>query len=182
MTHAAQKQGETPGCVYWVTGLSGAGKTTIATAFYQALKETNRGVVLLDGDELRKSIAEDLGYSRDARIEAAMRYAKISAMLARQGLHVVISTISMFHSVRAWNREHIEHYQEIYLKVPLTILEQRNQKHLYSDAGNGKIKNVMGVDMEIEEPLHPDLIIHNDGRYSVEECVAQIFSLSSRQL
>lgn len=165
------------GTVYWVTGLSGAGKTTVAKALYEKMKVTKPAIVLLDGDDLRKSVAEDLGYEKNDRIEAAMRYAKMAEMLARQGLTVIISTISMFHCVRNWSRKNISSYVEIYLKVPLAILEQRNQKSLYSDVESGKIRNVVGVDMQIEEPKNPNIVIINDGRFTIEECVDKITRL-----
>lgn len=165
------------GTVYWVTGLSGAGKTTVAKALYEKMKVTKPAIVLLDGDDLRKSVAEDLGYERNDRIEAAMRYAKMSEMLARQGLTVIISTISMFHCVREWSRNNIAGYVEIYLKVPLSVLKERNQKNLYSGTGDGKIKNVIGVDMEIEEPKNPHIIIANDGRFTIKECIEKIADL-----
>lgn len=159
------------GCVYWITGLAGAGKTTLANALYRNMRQSLNNVVILDGDELRKSIAFDLGYTSEERKMAAMRYAKLSFMLAMQGINVVIGTISMFHDVRKWNRENIEKYCEIYLKVPIEVLRQRNQKCLYTDAAQGNTQNVYGVDMEAEEPLNPDILIINDGTIGVEECV-----------
>lgn len=162
------------GDVYWITGLAGAGKTTIAGCLYQKMKEKNDGIVLLDGDELRKTVAGDLGYTEEERFQAAMRYAKLCAMLARQGITVVIGTISMFHKVREWNRKNIPNYCEVYLRVPIPVLESRNQKSLYSNVKTGGIKNVVGMDMVIEEPKNPDLVIDNDGSLTVEECVRKI--------
>lgn len=163
-----------PGTVYWITGLAGAGKTTIARGVYEKLRCQMEGIVLLDGDDLRKSVAQDLGYTREDRLEAAMRYARLSAMLASQGITVVIGTISMFHDVRRWNREHIENYCEIYLDVPMDVLQERNQKNLYGGAAKGSVTCVVGMDMEVEVPETPDIRIVNDGILSVEACVKQI--------
>ncbi len=162
------------GTVYWITGLSGAGKTTIASCLYREFICEREGIVLLDGDELRKTVAGDLGYTNEERLEAAMRYARLSAMLAKQGVTVIIGTISMFDQVRDWNRKNIERYCEVYLKVPMEVLQARNQKSLYSNVKSGEIKNVVGMDMAIEEPKHPDIIIQNDGSLSVEACVEMI--------
>ena len=166
-----EKRTPRQGTVYWITGLSGAGKTTIASLLYKELIREKEGIVLLDGDELRKTVAGDLGYTNSERLEAAMRYARLSAMLAKQGITVIIGTISMFDQVRDWNRENIPSYCEVYLEVPIEVLQARNQKSLYSNVKAGQIKNVVGMDMDIEEPKHPDIIICNDGALTVEACV-----------
>lgn len=165
---------ETAGTVYWITGLAGAGKTTIARELYERLRCQTERIILLDGDDLRKSVTLDLGYTREERLEGAMRNARLSAMLARQGLTIVIATISMFHDVRRWNREHIDNYCEIYLEVPMKVLQERNQKNLYHDAMKGTVSCVVGIDIEAEEPENPDIRILNDGTLSVEACVKQI--------
>ena len=111
--------------VYWITGLSGAGKTTVGKIFYTKLRNQKDSVLFLDGDRLRDVFGNDLGYTRKDRICCAMRYSKICQMLSEQGMDVVICTISMFHEIRAWNRENIVNYKEIYLEVPMKILKQR---------------------------------------------------------
>ena len=77
----------------------------------------------------------------------------------------------MFHEIRKWNRENIKNYNEIYIRVPIKLLVERDQKKLYSRALRGEIKNVMGVDVPIEEPDHPDIIIDNDGKLNPDEIV-----------
>ena len=102
--------------VYWITGLSGAGKTTVGRLFYNKLKEQYSNTVFLDGDTMRKVFGNDLGYSAEDRRKCAMRYSRLCAMLQEQGMNVVCCTISMFDSVREWNRENIQNYKEIYVK------------------------------------------------------------------
>ena len=133
------------GTVYWITGLSGAGKTTIGKLFFRKLKSKKESSIFLDGDELRNVFGNDLGYSREERMQCAMRYSKLCRLLSGQGQDVVICTISMFDYIREWNRANIANYKEIYIKVPMEVLEQRNQKGLYSGSGN----DVVGVPFTI---------------------------------
>ncbi len=162
--------------LYWFTGLSGAGKTTIGTMFYFRLKEKVSNIVYLDGDALREIFGDTQQYSPSERKNLAMSYSKICKMLTEQGIDVVIATISMFHEVREWNRENIENYNEIYIKVPMEVLIARDQKNLYSRALRGEIENVMGIDVEAEEPNTPDVIITNDGLSTPENMVNQLIS------
>lgn len=149
---------EQKGTVYFFTGLSGAGKTTLGGLFYERLKKTKPNVVRLDGDQVRPAFCEDIGYTTEDRRRSAFRIFRVCRLLADQGIDVVCCSISMFRDVRAWNRENIEHYREIYIKVKKETLLSRDQKGLYS-AG----VNVVGVDLPFDEPLHPDLVVENDG-------------------
>lgn len=151
------------GTVYWVTGLSGAGKTTIGNILYQKIKEKKDNIVILDGDALRNVYGNDLGYTRDERNKGAYRNARISTMLAEQGIDVICCTISMFDDVRTWNRENIKNYVEIYLNVSLEVLKRRDQKGLYSGISSGKTNNVAGADLQVDLPKNSDIVIENDG-------------------
>ncbi len=165
------------GTVYWITGLSGAGKTTIGKMFYEKMKEKYPNTVFLDGDTLRKVFGDDLGYSKEERRKCAMRYSRLCTMLQEQGMNVICCTISMFDSVREWNRENICNYKEIYVKVSIETLKVRDQKGLYSGRTEEKQKEVVGIHMEIEEPKNPDLILENDGEKTPEEQVERICRL-----
>ncbi|MCI8844833.1 MAG: adenylyl-sulfate kinase [Lachnospiraceae bacterium] len=157
------------GRLYWVTGLSGAGKTTIGSLLYKHLKEKYPNTVIFDGDALRQAFGNDLGYSAEDRFQCAMRYARLCKLLAEQDIHVVCCTISMFNQVREWNRRNIENYSEIYIEVPLPVLEKRNQKNLYQDVKDGIRGNVVGMDLELQLPEKPDIRLVNDGKKTPEE-------------
>ncbi len=151
------------GRVFWITGLSASGKTTIASQLYDRLRASGHAAVLLDGDMLRQTIGEDLGHSVDDRRRSAMRNARICRMLSAQGIDVVCATISLFHQVHQWNRANIQNYHEIFLRVPIEELIRRDPKGLYARAGRGDLLNVVGLDVPAEEPERPDLIIDNHG-------------------
>jgi adenylylsulfate kinase len=166
--------------VYWITGLSGAGKTTIGKIFYERLKAKQTNTVFFDGDTLRKVFGDDLGYSKDERRKCAMRYSRLCALMVEQGVNVVICTISMFDSVREWNRENIHDYKEIYVKVSMEELHRRDQKGLYSGNTNESEKAVVGIQVDFEEPKRPDLILDNDGVYTPIQQVEKILEIIER--
>ncbi len=167
--------------MYWITGLSGAGKTTIGKLFYRKLKEKNPATIFLDGDILREIFGNDLDHTLGDRKKSATRNSRLCKTLSEQGIHVVCATISMFKEVRDWNRSHIKNYMEIYLRVPLEILISRDQKQLYSRALRGEIKNVMGVDLPVDDPVNPDFIIDNDGSASPENIADELYAKLTRE-
>ena len=165
--------------VYWLTGLSGAGKTTIGNELYLRLKEENPAVLLLDGDALRTVFSDSFGYSTEERRKCAMCYSRLCKLVSEQGITVVCCTISMFDSVREWNRKNIHGYVEIYIKASPQVLLERDQKRLYSGLQNGTASQVIGMDIQMEEPKTPDIVLENDGRLSVKECVNIIMNRSA---
>lgn len=154
------------GRVYWITGLSCSGKTTLGRLLCDRLRSSGAPCIHLDGDRLREAFDNDLGHSFLDRRRSARRYSGLSRMFAEQGIDVVCSTISLFHDVQTWNRANIKNYYEIYLRAPLEILISRDRKNLYSRALRGEIGNVVGVDLPAEEPVRPDVIIDNDGTHA----------------
>lgn len=157
--------------VYWLTGLAGAGKTTIGKVLYERLKETCPTVVFLDGDTLREVFGGIFGYSSEERLKCALCYARLCKMLSEQGMTVVCCTISMYNEVWEWNRKNLPGYLEVYIKVPAHVLQERDQKKLYSSQKRGLSSDLAGFDVHVDEPPMPDIIIENYGRLSVKECV-----------
>jgi adenylylsulfate kinase-like enzyme/phosphohistidine swiveling domain-containing protein len=175
--HPEAEHEASPGRVFWITGLSGAGKTTLGGELWRRLRAAGRQVTLLDGDELRGAIAEDLGYSAGHRLESAMRNARLCRLLAGQGVDVVCATISLFHSVQRWNRENIPGYREIYLQVPIDELRRRNGKGIYAGAQHGEVRDVVGLDVPAETPEAPDLVLENHGALDVATAVDRILAV-----
>lgn len=164
------------GRVYWITGLSGAGKTTIGRELWRRLRAAGRSAVFLDGDALREVIAEDLGHTLASRRKSALRNARLCRMLSSQGQDVVCPTISMFHEVQRWNRENIPGYREIYLRVPLEELQRRDAKGIYAAARRGELQDVVGLDVAAEIPEAPDLVLDNFGPLRIDAAVDRIWS------
>ena len=123
----------------------------------------------LDGDCFRPIYLEDIGYSDEDRRRGAARTFRLCKMLEDQGIDVVCCSVSMYEEIRSWNRENIENYKEIYVRVTRETLLKRNQKGLYTSG-----KNVVGVDLPFEEPNNPDVIIQNDGEETPEVIVARL--------
>lgn len=162
--------------VYWITGLAGAGKTTIGEKLFALLKREFPNSVFLDGDTLREIIGNDLTYTQSHRLESSRRNARLCKLLSSQGIHVVCSTICMYREVRNWNRLSIPDYVEIFLDVPMDLLHARDQKGLYSGAKRDSQSDMPGIDVPYELPENPDLTVMNDGRETPDAIAARIYS------
>ena len=152
--------------VFWITGLSGAGKSTVADLLAIRLRAIRRPVLRLDGDVLRSIFAPEAAHGAEERLLLAMSYGKLCREVAEQGIDVVCATISMFHAVQRWNRQHIANYREIYLRVPIDELRRRDTKGLYGSVLRGDAANLVGVDIAAEFPENPDLTIENHATVS----------------
>jgi adenylylsulfate kinase len=147
--------------VLWFTGLSGAGKSTIAKALSEALIKSGYKVSILDGDALRKSISHDLGFSDDDRIEQMRRVIALSKAQLDEGVFVITALISPFKKMRDLARQTIgqNHYIEVYVNTPLDVCEERDTKGLYKKARLGLINQMTGIDSVYEVPIHPEITI-----------------------
>lgn len=147
------------GAVIWLTGLSGAGKTTIAEALARLLKPRLPELVLIDGDVIRELFGAGLGFDEAARREQIGRLQRLSGLLSRQGLVAVVAALYSHPDLLAWNRAHLSGYFEVYVDAPLALVEQRDVKGLYAKARAGSMPNVVGLDIQWHAPVSPDLVI-----------------------
>ncbi len=161
--------------VIWLTGPSGAGKTTLARALERKLKEMGLKVEVLDGDEIRRKLYPDIGFSKEAREMHNRVVIHMAKLLSRNGVVAVVSLISPYKAVREKAREEIGNFIEVYLKCPLEIRMKRDPKGLYSKAMRGEIKGLTGYDGIYEEPENPELILETH-KMSVEEEVEAILN------
>ena len=147
--------------VIWITGLPGAGKTTVAKKLADDNSIFNQKPIILDGDELRSIIHKNHKnpYDRTTRLSLAYKYAALANHLSEQGHDVIVATISLFSEIHKWNRDNISAYFEIFLKVPMEELEKRDQKKLYSSYKDGKIMNIAGLDLKVDYPSKPNCIV-----------------------
>jgi adenylylsulfate kinase len=164
------------GFTLWLTGLSGAGKTTVAQAVATHLQEKERmKVQLLDGDLLREVINQDLGFSREDRFRNVERAAFIAHLLNTHGVIVLASFITPYQEMRDYCRRNIADYLEVYVKCPLSHCIRRDVKGLYKRALAGEIPHFTGVNDPFEEPANPDLILETD-QESPEESMKRVLS------
>ncbi|RDS88073.1 adenylyl-sulfate kinase [Pseudomonas fluorescens] len=154
----ATLKGQKP-LVLWLTGLSGAGKTTVANAIELALVERGRHTYLIDGDNVRMGLCRDLGFTDADREENIRRVAEVSRLFVDAGLIVITSFISPFERDRALAREVIgaEMFKEVFIDAPLSECERRDPKGLYVKARKGLIKKFTGIDSIYEPPRAPDI-------------------------
>jgi adenylylsulfate kinase len=158
MSNANSKNHQKNGSVVWVTGLSGAGKTTLAEKISSDLRSSGWNVVLLDGDVLREALGIETQHNTEDRLAIAKKYSNICQIIASQGFVVVIATISMFAEVHSWNRQNLPGYIEVFLKVPITELKRRDAKGIYKKFQNGEAKNISGLDLAVDEPQNADWV------------------------
>lgn len=167
----------------WLTGLSGAGKTTTTTAFVELLAEEGERVVVVDGDDLRGGLSKGLGFSNEDRDENVRRAGEMALILARQGFVVISSLISprrvARELVRSRHQELNVPFHEVYLSTPLEVCEARDPKALYRSARAGTNLHMTGLDDPYEAPLSPELSI-NTAEHTPREVATAIRALLLR--
>src|SRR5262245_8997122 len=153
-----------PGLVIWLTGLSGAGKTTIATELERKLFRAGRHTYLLDGDILRRGLCRDLGFSTADRRENIRRVGEVAALFADAGCIAIAAFISPFREDRDIIRSVLApgRFVEVFVNAPLDVCEKRDVKGLYAKARAGVLKEFTGVSSPYEPPIHPEVEIHTD--------------------
>ncbi|HKL51797.1 MAG TPA: sulfate adenylyltransferase subunit CysN [Wenzhouxiangellaceae bacterium] len=168
--------------VLWFTGLSGAGKSTVANALEKALFQRGHHSYLLDGDNVRHGLNRDLGFSDDDRVENIRRIGEVARLMADAGLVVLTAFISPFRADRAMVRELMEdgEFVEIHVDAPLDVCETRDPKGLYAKARAGVIRNFTGIDSPYEPPEAAEIIV-DTSKMSVDECVEELLAYLKRR-
>jgi adenylyl-sulfate kinase len=162
-----------PGFVVWLTGLPGSGKTTIARKLEPELRNPDRPVEVLDGDEIRQNLSKGLGFSREDRETHLKRVTYVAKLLSRNGVAVIAAFISPYRSIRDYARKETTNFLEVYVKCSVETCAKRDPKGLYKKASSGQISDLTGPQDVYEEPPAPDLALDTE-KLTVEECVAAI--------
>jgi adenylylsulfate kinase len=163
------------GCVLWLTGLSGSGKTTIARKLEEHLMTAGHPCYVLDGDNIRHGLNSDLGFSETDRTENIRRISEVSALFADAGLIVITSFISPFKEDRQRARHKVPDgaFIEIYLDTSLEVCEKRDPKNLYKKARKGEIPDFTGISSPYESPDKAEIVL-DTGKLSLEDCINHI--------
>lgn len=148
--------------IVWICGPSGAGKTTIGQALFNTLKKDYPNLFILDGDQFRWAMSNDLGYSAEDRRQNSHRIARMCKLLESQGIHVICCGVTIHPEVQKFNRESYQEYFEVLIETSFETLLQRDSKNIYGRALMGEIKEVAGVDIGFVAPSNPHLVINND--------------------
>ena len=160
--------------IVWITGISGSGKTTISNRIYNKYKDKFSNLVKVDGDVVREIFGNDLGFDKQSRIEQIKRIQKLCTFLEGQGLIVLVAALYSDNDLMAWNRSNFKNYYEIYLKASIDLVKSRDPKGLYKKFYIGQEQNIVGLDIDYNEPKHYDLKVSMDEVFSIEEAFEKI--------
>lgn len=164
------------GCVVWLTGLSGSGKSTIARELEKRLIESGHLAFVLDGDNLRCGLNSDLGFSPEDRRENIRRVGEVAALFAESGIITITAFISPYREGRSLAREKADQFFEIHVNAPLELCRERDPKGLYAKAVSGEIEQFTGIDAPYEEPENPELRLETD-ESSPDQCAQAVMDL-----
>jgi adenylylsulfate kinase len=166
---------EQVGFTAWFTGLPCSGKTTVADAVADVLRERGYRVERLDGDIVRKDLTRDLGFSKEDRDENIKRVTFVSKLLSRNGIAVLATFVSPYRERRRKTREEIDNFVEVFVRCPVDVCIERDVKGMYKKALAGEITGFTGVDDPYEEPENPEVILYTD-REILEESVQKVLN------
>ncbi|XHU95210.1 MAG: adenylyl-sulfate kinase [cyanobacterium endosymbiont of Rhopalodia gibba] len=165
---------ERRGVTIWLTGLSGAGKSTITHVLGKKLSDRGYSVEILDGDIVRTNLTKGLGFSKEDRDTNIRRIGFVASLLTRHGVIVLVSAISPYRDIRDEVRARIGNFVEVFVNAPLDVCEDRDVKGLYKRARSGEIKSFTGIDDPYECPLNPEIECRTDLE-PLEESVDKIW-------
>ena len=158
------------GVLFWITGLSGSGKTSLAKKILPSIIKKYGPTIFLDGDSCRKILNLN-GFTFEDRLSNSKIYNKLTKFLTDQNINVVFSLVCLIDKERNWNRKNIDNYLEIYIKSEIVEIKKVNKKKIYK-----KKKNIVGIDIKPEFPKKPDIVIENNFDKSLEELKKQLLN------
>lgn len=167
------------GMLIWFTGLSGSGKSTIASALEARLHDIGRLTYLLDGDNVRYGLNSNLGFTKEDRVENIRRISEVCKLFVDSGIITIAAFVSPFKADRNKIRNLLgKDFIEVYVDCPLEVCESRDPKGIYKKARKGEIKNFTGIDSPYELPDNPEIVIYTQSN-STEQCVNKILNFLS---
>ncbi len=161
--------------VIWLTGIPGSGKTTLALELQKVYQQKGLSIEILDGDEIRKTLSKDLGFSPEDRKEHNRRVIFVAQILVKNGVTTIVPLISPYRETRAYARKEIPNFVEVWVKASVEECKKRDPKGLYKKALAGEIKNLTGLQAPYEEPENAELVLDTE-KHSVEESADLIIS------
>jgi adenylyl-sulfate kinase len=164
------------GFTIWLTGLSGAGKSTVAAILEQRLRAMDRRVEVLDGDVVRTHLTSGLGFTREDRDANIRRVGWVCEILSRNDVIAIAAVISPYRAVRDEIRQRIGRFVEVHMDAPVEVLSERDVKGLYRRALAGEIRQFTGVDDPYEPPLRPEVTCHSDGRETPDQSAGRVLA------
>ncbi len=169
------------GVVIWIEGIPGSGKTTLAQGLAREYVARQQEVEVLDGDEVRRGLSSDLGFSRPDREAHALRVAFVAQRLSRHSINVVVALITPYESSRRSIREKFSGgFLEVWARCPLEICRKRDPKGLYARSREGNLPHLTGVDDPFETPRGADVVLDTD-QLDVEECIRRIWQRAEQE-
>jgi len=152
------------GVLFWITGLSGSGKTSLGEEIKKEISKKYGTTICMSGDDLRE-IFNYKNYSRKSRLDLALRYSKFCEFVTGQNINVIFSTLNIFHKMKNKNKKYIKNYIEIYIKSNIETLIRKKNKQFYK----GFHKNIVGKNLKAEFPINPNIVLENDFKISIKK-------------
>ena len=159
------------GIFFWITGLPGSGKTTIAKNIHNKITRLYGPTILLSGDDIRKSFNLK-SYDYKERIKLSIRYSKFAKRITKQKINVIYAVVALFEKTRKWNRKNFDNYLEIYIKSDIKKIIKQKKKKIYHKKN---IKNIWGKDLKPEFPKKPNIIINNNFKLTTKQLSNKLF-------
>ncbi len=152
------------GILFWITGLSGSGKTSLAKKIFKFIKKKYGTTIVISGDDIRK-VFEFKKFDKNSRLKYAKSYSKFCKLITEQNINIIFSTVSLYNKVRSWNKKNIHNYLEIYIEADIKKLIEKKKKRFYRT----KLVNIVGKNIQAQFPKKPDIKISNTFTKSIDQ-------------